>query len=430
MHASIYHALLPATLVTITVIRPHFAPLGLIILLATEWLFTRAPLAPAKIAAAFGIPARIVFAFGAFAAFSAIWSPVPLHSLQVGVTLFATCAGAFLVPWLIARSPEAGITRLRYGMLAGYTIGTGLIAFEYHAGFPITKTVVTTFPALTDPSKGTLFMTWVGGELVIHPGFFTRSMFVLSVFAWPVLHLARNRTAGRRRMIYTAAPLLFLALTVPFSGKTTALLSLAASGVVFLIAFAWPKPGRRLLIAAWTAAALLAPLAGFGDRLPEDVMARLPGSVESRLILWGRVANATLQTPLLGIGADATRVVEKSRVAKLPDPGRELLWYERADRPWLARRHPHNSFLQVWYELGAVGAALLFAAGIALLVAVGRLPSPAQPFACATLTVAIVYASLEHSLWQPWFAATFALAFVLFRMAGATGRPDTLSKTA
>ena len=47
-----------------------------------------------------------------------------------------------------------------------------------------------------------------------------------------------------------------------------------------------------------------------------------------------------------------------------------------------------------------------------------RLPEQAKPFAYAGTAVAIVYLSVAHSLWQPWFAATLALAFILFRLAG------------
>jgi O-antigen ligase len=80
--------------------------------------------------------------------------------------------------------------------------------------------------------------------------------------------------------------------------------------------------------------------------------------------------------------------------------------------PWIGIPipHPHNIYLQTWYELGLVGAALLAAFGILLLARIARLNSVQRPFVFALFGVAAVQIGFSYNLWQTWFMCLFGFA--------------------
>jgi O-antigen ligase len=78
--------------------------------------------------------------------------------------------------------------------------------------------------------------------------------------------------------------------------------------------------------------------------------------------------------------------------------------------------HPHNIYLQVWYELGFVGAALLTAFGLLLLRNVTQLPGPQRPFAYAMFAAAAVQIAFSYSMWQIWFMCLFSFGLAMFAL--------------
>src|SRR5262249_38949885 len=84
--------------------------------------------------------------------------------------------------------------------------------------------------------------------------------------------------------------------------------------------------------------------------------------------------------------------------------------------------HPHSASLQIWFETGAVGAALaagtLIAAGFALsrLLANNR---PTAAASCATLASLGLIANVSFGLWQEWWIATMFIAAALTAAIGA-----------
>ena len=88
----------------------------------------------------------------------------------------------------------------------------------------------------------------------------------------------------------------------------------------------------------------------------------------------------------------------------------------------LAVGHPHNAAIQIWAELGAVGAIL--AAGVArprLAIDRGTCRAPRFGAASRALLAAIAAVSLVgHGAWQGWWAAAIGAAIVWFRLPSAT----------
>jgi O-antigen ligase len=124
-----------------------------------------------------------------------------------------------------------------------------------------------------------------------------------------------------------------------------------------------------------------------------------------RVAQWDEIARLVPKAPLMGVGADMTYTI------------RPPLQAPPAEGPWMANvpiPHPHNIYLQVWYELGFIGAALLTTFGLLLLRTIRQLPGPQRPFAYATFAVAAVQIGFSYSVWQIWFMCLFSFGLAMF----------------
>jgi O-antigen ligase len=133
----------------------------------------------------------------------------------------------------------------------------------------------------------------------------------------------------------------------------------------------------------------------------------LPGQIgkqswAERLDIWRFVSAEILQNPLKGWGLDASRA-----------------W------PLDIPLHPHDAALQLWLELGALGAALaaLFWAWlftrIAALVEIDRTMAAA---CAATATAYLTIGALSFGVWQEWWLAVGAVAIVVCTLVTASRR--------
>jgi O-antigen ligase len=127
----------------------------------------------------------------------------------------------------------------------------------------------------------------------------------------------------------------------------------------------------------------------------------------ARVDIWLSFGAAVRETPLAGSGfGSSARLHEAPLAARVPPERRELL----------GAGHPHNAALQVWVELGLLGA------GLALAVALLALRSPARRGAralaprLALFGGAAAVALVGHGAWQGWWAAALGASIVWFRI--------------
>jgi O-antigen ligase len=169
-----------------------------------------------------------------------------------------------------------------------------------------------------------------------------------------------------------------------------------------------------LLAALIGGAVLAAPLVAHVGAL-EQLGARrdLTVSIFHRAVIWAFVAERIAEKPVLGWGMHASRDM----------PGGHSKITEIAEKIPL---HPHNAPLQIWLELGAVGA-LAFAALLAWLARKTAGPPLRQAVSVATLVTAVMVASLSYGIWQGWWVATL---WLLAALAAATQRDSLGDRTA
>jgi O-antigen ligase len=206
-----------------------------------------------------------------------------------------------------------------------------------------------------------------------------------------------------------------------FSAHETTKLALLLSFLGFALAQLSAKWAWRLLYAVWIVILVGAvPLALLAHRGGLDKAGWIQDSGRARIILWGVTAERTLENPILGIGVDSTREID-AELAKTA--------VKEKGAPFALRtgRHAHNVYLQTWFELGAVGAALMLVAGLVLFHRLYDVPERARPHVFAAIIAGVVMAGLSWGLWQPWLAAAYSLLALSLAVAiryAATGATE------
>lgn len=122
-----------------------------------------------------------------------------------------------------------------------------------------------------------------------------------------------------------------------------------------------------------------------------------------RLEIFAAFAEQVIQAPILGHGLQAS-------------PSAPEL-YEGSDSRIefaLTFTHPHNFSLQVWYELGLVGAALTTALLSVIAKALLDMPSPRLLAATALAGGVWSVAYVSHGAWQHWWWALVGIVLTLF----------------
>ena len=158
---------------------------------------------------------------------------------------------------------------------------------------------------------------------------------------------------------------------------------LGRAGFIFVVA------GLCVVTLSWGPAATLAWSHGLVDWFDNIATTNWGYRIE----IWHRVSQLIAERIWLGYGFDAARYLGKPGVSPI------------------VFLHPHNGLLQVWLELGAVGAALFL--GWALSCAAALLQSsartPVLAIVAATVTALAVFWSISFGIWQGWWISAIGL---------------------
>jgi O-antigen ligase len=226
-----------------------------------------------------------------------------------------------------------------------------------------------------------------------------RGTAVLAPLSFALAGLAFAVTRSRLAAAALLLAVLLACVRLPMTASALALLAgLAVGGVVYLR----PKPAVALLLAGLGAAILgAAPAARL---VPDPAQApaaqdQLELGVQHRLGIWHYVGTRIAERPVFGHGFNAARDLAATQPV-LPGSGLPAL-----------PTHPHNAPLQIWLELGGIGALLAALALVGLWRAVQ--PVLTRPLHAALitaiLTAAAVIASLSFSVWSTWWLAALGL---------------------
>ena len=133
----------------------------------------------------------------------------------------------------------------------------------------------------------------------------------------------------------------------------------------------------------------------------------LPLSGMNRLITWKFTSQKIMEKPLLGWGLRTSRILpgggEKYDIVRVRENGS----VEVISRDFFIPLHPHNQFLQIWLELGALGAVAFAMAGGVFILRIGRLPihRSRSGWIIGAVVTLMVYGQISFGAWQNWWIA-------------------------
>ena len=184
-------------------------------------------------------------------------------------------------------------------------------------------------------------------------------------------------------------------------GVTANLLALLAAGGAAGLVWLLPRRGLLLVLVAAALPVLLMPLVAMTLPGTETMTGweTGPASWRMRLIAWKATWGGVTDGPLgflFGHGVEGARMLG-ARLGEVDIPG-------VAVTVQMVPTHPHNVYLQVWFDLGLVGVGLALAAFALGARALGRASlTRAEASAVAALAaMAAIFALTDASLWTLW----------------------------
>ena len=242
---------------------------------------------------------------------------------------------------------------------------------------------------------------------------FSRGINICAIIVWPAVGLAVRR--GIPYGLGLALALFALLLTF-HSGA--ALGAMVLGGIVFGLVFLAPVQTGKALSVAAVFAILAAPFAVLSLPAPRTVFETtgIPNSSYHRLLIWTFTSEHILSRPVSGWGFNTSRVM----------PGGK----DKLDGETALPLHPHNGALQLWLELGAIGAFLGAALAAAASEAVRRYSKDrlSQAAGSACLAAALFVFLLSYGAWQSWWMAALFIAAACVAATRDTGTRNDPSR--
>jgi len=346
-------------------------------------------LGPSTLRMAFITPiwVHVLFSIAGWGALSALWGIDSGDALRLALSLAVLFAASAPILDLAGQLDSVGREQFLRWMWLGIGVGAALLATELFAEFPLLRAV------LGLPRNGP------GSP---HIGLLGPALAVLVLMLWPLVASAWNLARGK-----AISAILGVAVLVAAGGNLAVGAALAFGAVAFIAV----RFGGRPVVFGLTGAAVVvlvaAPiLASLPD--PDALAARFSEDQRSalhRLYIWEFTAERIAEKPILGWGLDSSRSI----------PGADELVFPSGR---LLSLHPHNAALQVWLELGGLGAmaltALIFVTGRAIAAIAEPLP---RAGAAGTFTAALAIAFLSFGIWQNWWVAVLVLTAAFARAA-------------
>jgi hypothetical protein len=331
----------------------------------------------------------LLLLFGAYVTVSTRWSPFTPTTLDTHQGLQLLIQMGFGLLFMAAAHELVGMPR---GLLRGLAAGcvlvlAGILCIEAFGDMALNR--------MGQPDGET-------GALMRNPG---RGAAVLVVLVFGVIGSYAGHV-GLRRAVMRACVALTLLLSFQF-GMDANVIALGVGIICAFLAYRFPQfilTAMGVGIALWI---LFAPaILGLFIAHSQGLSEQIPLSWQMRVEIWTYVLGRIPEALLFGHGVDASRTVA------------ELGYIGDFSFPILPL-HPHCAPLQIWFELGLVGAVLLALTCAVCFILAGHALRREPEAACAAAgsfgAIAALW-SVSYGAWQEWL---IAIAFVAAGLVSA-----------
>ncbi len=357
------------------------------------------------------------FALGAlvlWAALSALWSLTPFDSLYAATSLaVASFAGlAFVAASADLTARERDV--YEKAVIAGGVFGFALLAVELVTDVSVYRWV------LAQAGYPVSFPVFLGVAFTFDNGL---TMAALLMWTWAMV------LCNRGLPVLAVACFFFAVAVMVLAGKGAPLVAIAFGGAAFAAALVTQRLTATALAAVIALGVLAVPLMTKAIPPIDEVVRSAPGlspSAYVRLSIWRTAGIHIDERWLLGHGMDTSRALydadDRTQRSYYDGEGRRV--WDTGQEP--IPLHPHNAAVQVWLELGVVGAAAL---ALVLVTAVRAVAASAvartdKAVCLAVFVTGFTIASLSYGIWQGWWLGALWLA-AAFTVAAARPRLPT-----
>ena len=362
-----------------------------------------------------------------YGAISSIWSITPAVSIKRSVIIW----GTIIIGMLLANNSILRDSKEKL-LFEKWLIAGGLIGFTLLFAENITNAGLSRFAYELLGLNRDIRLVNQLGPLGLNSG-----MSVASLYLWPL-----GLTLFRRYKKTVSIPIIgfcFLGIILgasssPFLALIVGLATLVITGVAY-------RYGPKLLIIATVLFTLVTPAIPNLLPDPEDPQSNLSRyyalSDIHRYLIWKTTVSHIKNKPIFGHGLDSTRalyshedkinyyIIENNTTGKsltiYSEPILHHPQYDVDNKIHEKRKtiysepiplHPHNAFLQLWLELGVVGAGFLAFFLVEILHLVQRVTQNRwEAAACyGIFTSGLTISSLSYGIWQSWWLASLLLA--------------------
>ncbi len=245
------------------------------------------------------------------------------------------------------------------------------------------------------------FLRSLPAEEVVAPAKINWSLIIISLLIWPVL---LNLWLEKNKLLIPAV--LIAVFSAIFSATSqSAMVALIFGSLSLFLSFKKPKCLLYAICSATIIGIIISPwLAQWLYNLrPEILVDWRNASAGQRMELWDFVARRALEQPWYGWGIEATKYIKD---------------FDSAQILYLRTRvfHPHNFALQLWIELGIIGAL----SGVIFIYLCLKhfllFNEKYLKFIIACFTATLVVNLVGYGVWQSWLVGlqlTVALLFVV-----------------
>ncbi len=347
--------------------------------------------------AAIGLVALVLWALC-----SAIWSAEPGTVLKAIWPLALLIAAGLVTVGFAARLERDQADAVAAGLMAGMVVALCFVVFE-----------AATYNWIGRNLRG---LEWpdiinfeTGGQSLT--GFIKAPIAILCLIIWPGM---ARWGAAQTKFIPLVLYLVLIASAVWFDA-TTAVLVLIAGGVLAGLGRLNLRLVTRVLAVAALILIVAMPLLVRPITTTDFLAAAdsgktsvsIPVSGISRLHIWQFVSDKISERPWTGWGLKASRYVEgadqKYTVIRKNAQGRDAILYKDFNLPL----HPHNQALQIWLELGLIGALI---AGLTAFAVIWRGAERAGSLGLGLIAGILIFDLLSFGAWQNWWIAAQFLA--------------------
>jgi O-antigen ligase len=203
------------------------------------------------------------------------------------------------------------------------------------------------------------------------------------------------------------APVAVWALSLLGESETVAV-ALPAALVAYLVAIRFPRGAATTVFAAFIVLLVGAPVL---YPILFDVLAPMADTVGKvfmvRAEIWDATARFAQEAPVFGHGMQATSMAGPMDIARKYYPFDEV-------------PHPHNGFLQLWTDIGGIGAAAMALLLAGLGLAVRSVAADRVPHILAATVVAGLAFATTYNLWAAWWLGLLGIT-AAYAIATSTG---------